>query len=1069
MTRQSPIVVSAPRLNVLAAAVSSVLAIGQALAQEAKPVPQSGAAAPAPAAAKVDGMPQAVETVVVTGFRASLESALNLKKEDLGIVDVIKAEDIAKFPDTNLAESLQRVPGVVIDRDAGEGRTITVRGLGGDFTRVRINGVEGLATTGGTDSSGGNNRTRAFDFNVFASELFSALKVRKSSSADVDEGSLGATVDLQTARPFDYKGFKASASLSGRYNDMSRETDPRGAFLVSNTFLDNKLGVLLSGAYSKRRLFEEGFSTVRWDNGTSSGGWCAPTGVANNPANSTATTCGPAAQGVARIAGNAATIQAYNDASNAANFHPRLPRYGRLTHDQDRTGLTGSIQFRPQSGTLLTLDFLYSKMEATRQEDFLQAISFSRSAAQGGKPQTSVLETQYAANGALLYGVYNGVDIRAESRFDDLKTTFNQPTLTWDQVITDTLRMNVQAGVAESKFRNPFQTTTTLDALNVNGYSIDFRGNDRLPSIRYPFDVTQSGGALTLVTVPQVTSGTQPTTIPNTTSSEIRIRPQGSTNKNELVRVNVAWEAMPDVLSVKAGIDDKKYSFDTFEFRRVNQNDTIFAPPAGTSVSSLTTLLTGFGRGLNLPAGTPTAWVIPNLPAIAAAYNIYCNCLQSGPAGGPGDFTLSSTTNGNARGNNRAVTEKDFGYWLMAEFNTEWNGIPIRGNVGVRQVRTEQTARGYQATGGGTEVTVVNEYTDTLPSANLALHLTRDFIVRVAAAKVMARPQLGNLNPGGTISTTGTLSVTAGNPLLKPFRAKTFDTSFEWYFRKNGFLGVGLFYKDIDTYIQNLRTNIPFNETGLPLSFLPANFTGSEVFQVTAPVNTKGGPLKGFEINYQQPFTFLDGWARNFGTLLNYTFVKSRIEYAVSPTSGTTITDDLLNLSPKSWNATLYYDDGTWSGRVSGAYRKSFLTRVPGQNNNDVEGKNSSTNVDASFSYRINKSFQLIFEGVNLTDEANDQFISRARNSAVVYHKTGREFMFGARKLLIPTRPGRKFPVASSGRVDRAHFFEGTAWVARHYPLSQGAQHPRPMGTSLTGGPHAANRPGGRPPSRTTS
>ena len=161
------------------------------------------------------------ERIEVTGFRASIQSALNAKRMDSGIVDVIKAEDIGKFPDTNLAESLQRIPGVVIDRDAGEGRNVTVRGLGGDFTRVRINGIEALATTGGTDSSGGNNRSRAFDFNVFASELFNSITVRKSSSADVDEGSLGATVDLQTSRPFDFKKFTATGSVSPPWRPAS--------------------------------------------------------------------------------------------------------------------------------------------------------------------------------------------------------------------------------------------------------------------------------------------------------------------------------------------------------------------------------------------------------------------------------------------------------------------------------------------------------------------------------------------------------------------------------------------------------------------------------------------------------------------------------------------------------------------------------------------------------------------------------------------------------------------------------------------------------------------------------
>lgn len=952
------------------------------------------AAAPAFAQQAASTGTQQLDTVVVTGIRASLESALNAKRNERGIVDVVKAEDIAKFPDTNLAESLQRVPGVVIDRDAGEGRNITVRGLGADFTRVRINGIEALATTGGTDSSGGANRSRGFDFNVFASELFSSLTVRKSNQADIDEGSLGATVDLQAARPLDFKRFVATGSAKAKYNDLSGETDPRVAFLLSNTWANNTLGVLVSGAYSKRRLFEEGFSTVRWDNGASSGGWCAPTGVTNNPSNSTATTCGPAAQGVPRVTGNADTIAAYNLARDAANFHPRLPRYGRLTHDQDRLGLTASAQWKPSSDTLVTLDLLYSKLDATRQEDFLQALSFSRTAGAGGKPQTSVLETAYAPNGALLYGRYNGVDIRAESRFDELTTTFTQPSLTVEHQFSDSLRASLKLGQAKSKFRNPVQTTTTLDALNVNGYAIDFRGNDRLPVISFPFDVTSATGPLQIVGVPQVASGTQPNTIPNTTASEIRIRPQGANNVNDVGQLDLAWEPTSD-FALKGGVQHKRYAFDTYEFRRVNQNDTIFAPTGGSA--ALTTQLTGFGKGMSLPAGTPTAWVIPNLNAIAAAYDIYCNCIKSGPAGGPGDFTLSSITNGNARGNNRKVVETDQGGYLMAEFSQAPFGLRIDGNVGVRYVKTEQVATGYQAAGGGTEVTTTNSYTDTLPALNLSASPTKDTRIRFAAAKAMARPQLGNLNPGGAIATTGTLTITSGNPFLKPFRAKTYDLNFEYYQGRTAFVGIGLFRKDIETYIQNLRTNVAFKDTGLPLSLLPANFTGDEIFQVTQPVNTPGGKLDGFEINVQQPLSFLPGIGRHLGVLLNYTQVKSKITYLVSPTSTSVVVDDLINMSPKSANATLYYDDGTFSARVSASKRSSFLTRVPGQNNNDVEGKNSSTNVDLSLSYKWDKNLDFTLEGVNLTNEANDQFISRARNSVVVNHVTGREYLVGMR------------------------------------------------------------------------
>ncbi len=940
---------------------------------------------------------QQLETVTVTGIRASLESALNAKRQDKGIVDVIKAEDMGKFPDTNLAESLQRIPGVVIDRDAGEGRNITVRGLGGDFARTRINGIEALATTGGTDSSGGANRTRAFDFNVFAADLFNSLTVRKSSSADVDEGSLGATIDLQTARPFDMKNFVAAVSLKSTYNDLSGKATPKASFLISNTFADNKIGVLLSGAYSKRKVYEEGFSTVRWDNGPSSGntfsGWCPPQGVtANLPTGSTATTCGPAAQGVPRLPNMPEYLAAYNAASSATNFHPRLPRYGRLTHDQERLGMTGAIQLRPADSMLITFDMLYSKLDATRQEDFLEAISFSRALSAGGKQQTSVLEAQFAPSGQMLYGKFNGVDVRAESRFDKLSTEFTQPSLTVEQDITDTLKLTLRGGRATSRFRNPIQTTTTLDAPNVDGYVFDARGDDRAPLLGYGnLNPADPNGGLKIYGVP-----VGATSIANFTPSEIRIRPNGVTNRQDVLTADLAWEIIPDALTLKGGVNYKQFKFTSYDIRRTVE--TMNTLPAGVSAGSLTTTLTGFGKGENLTAGSITSWVIPNLDAIAKAYDIYCNCLKTGPAGGPGDYTLTSITNGSARGGNRAISETDTGSWLMADFETRLGGMAVRGNLGTRYVKTAIVASGYLATGGGSPVSASREYKDWLPSANVSLNLTKDIILRAAAAKVMSRPPLQNLNPGGTLSTTGSLSYTGGNPALDPFRATTFDLSGEWYHSKNGFIGLGVFQKDIKSYVLTVGRNVPYNQTGLPMSLLPSNFTGDEIFLVSAPVNSPGGKLTGFEINVQQPFSFLPGWGKNFGVLANYTQVKSKMDYVISAAVGAaTVTEDLVNLSPRSWNLSFYYDDGTFSGRVSTSARSAFLTTIPAGNNQDVAGKNKTFNVDLSMGYQLSKQLQLTFEATNLTNQANDQFISRAMNNVVVNNYTGREFIIGGR------------------------------------------------------------------------
>src|SRR5690606_13523688 len=154
----------------------------------------------------------------------------------------INAQDIADFPDNNLAESLQRIPGVAITRSGGEGRNISVRGLGPDYTRVRVNGMESISTTGGTDATGGTNRGRGFDFNTFSSDLFSSMTVNKTAMEEIEEDTLGATVDLNSAKPFNYVGFVFSATAKPGYNDLSEETDPSAAFLVSNIFADGKIG-----------------------------------------------------------------------------------------------------------------------------------------------------------------------------------------------------------------------------------------------------------------------------------------------------------------------------------------------------------------------------------------------------------------------------------------------------------------------------------------------------------------------------------------------------------------------------------------------------------------------------------------------------------------------------------------------------------------------------------------------------------------------------------------------------------------------------------------------------------
>ncbi len=968
----------------VALSLGATLGVGTAAAQSAQPQD-----------------PTEVDEVIVTGFRASLTAGLDAKRRSANAIDVIVAEDIADFPDLNLAESIQRVPGVAIDRDAGEGRSITVRGLGSDFTRTRINGMEAQATAGGTDSSGGANRGRGFDFNVFASELFNSITVRKTAAAETEEGSLGATVDLQATRPFSNRGFTMAASVQGGYNDLAESWDPRGAFLISNTFgANDEFGALFSVAYSERNILEEGFSSVRWAPavGTgSSGGFCSPVGVApQNPGNSGAngSTAANCSTGNPRPANTPDNVTAYNTANQASVFVPRLPRYGRLTHEQERLGLTGAFQWRPAETTLFSLDLLYSQLNATRAEDFLESLSFSRNAAAGGQTQIIVREAA-VEDGMLVYGLFDNVDVRSEARYDELTTEFLQVSLTAEHDFSDRLRGRLYFGRAESDFDNPIQTTVTLDRRDTDGFSWDFRGNRNAPVIDYGFDVTS----------PAAWSWS-PTGSP-VPRSEIRIRPQGVDTLFESAQADLAYDAN-DWLTLKAGVNWKTYGSRSFEFRRTDET-VVPALPGGTSVADITNLLSGYGTGL-VPNGTATSWLRPDLDAIARLFNIYCNC-NTGVAGG--DFTLGSITVGNARGGNRYVSEEDLAFYLQADFNTELMGMPFRGNVGVRQVNTQLYAEGYSSTGGGTLVFGTHEYDDTLPSLNLVLEPAENLLVRFGVAKVMARPQINNslsganyLVPTTSLNATGpNFTATIGNVNLDPFRATTYDFGVEWYFAPESLLSFAWFYKDIDTYIQVIRQDLPYTDlTALnPSAFDPAFCSGacspSTIFALTSAVNTEGGPLKGFEISYQQPFRFLPGLFANTGVQLNYTHVESEIDYCNDALCSTFVTADLISLSPQSWNATFYYEDDKFSARISGSSREGYIQNVPGRNNNNIEGKVETFNVDAAASYQLTEQVQLTFEAINLTDEFNHQFVGDGadRQSTSVYHHTGRQYFVGAR------------------------------------------------------------------------
>lgn len=922
------------------------LSIGLALQMSVNASAQETTQAPTTGTAATPEAVDTLDTVSVTGYRASVEKALDIKRGEAGVVDAIVAEDIGKFPDLNLAESLQRIPGVVITRDAGEGRNISVRGLGPDFTRVRINGMEALTTVGSSDQSGGSNRGRGFDFNVFASDLFSQLIVRKTASAEVEEGSLGATVDLRTSRPFDFDGFTLAASTQASYGELAGKTDPRLAALISNTWADGKFGALLSVAYSDRRTLEEGTGSGRWANGTSNGGF--------------------------------SVASPFAAARSANTFHPRFPRYTLMEHDQQRLGVTAALQFKPTDRTQFSLDALYSKIDAIRDERYIEAISFSRggtgTAPTVGKPQTIVRDGVIDSSGALVYGLFDDVDIRSESRHDEWNTVFKQLNLEGEHEFTDNFKISGKIGTSSSDHENPIQTTIIMDKYNVDGYSYDYRGDLYNPVLNYGINPTDGNGW---------------------TLAEIRIRPQLVTNDFDTAQLDFNWN-ISSGFRLKGGVQAKDYEFATEEWRRATEglgpsgaspavpnfsNGTRIVPVDMTQLASL--------QGVS---GSPGTWVVPNLDAVADFFDIYSNS---------GAFTLIQRPV-----NTRGVKEEDRGAYLQGEFSTDLGPIPFSGNFGVRYVRTKQISTGVSTgTGAAVPATVSREYSDTLPSMNLVAEITPDFLIRLGAAKVMSRPGLGFLTPGVTVNVSGgARTITAGNPNLDPIRAKTVDLGFEWYFDEGAMLGLGLFYKDIESFVQNTREVRSFASSGLPASLLEGTNVGvNEDFTFLEPVNTPGGPLKGLEANYIQPFTFLPGLWSNLGVQLNYTYVESQIQY-VNQAGANTLKTDLLGLSKHSWNATVFYDGDRFSARASVTNRDDYLLQVTGTEqgfeNTGMHGQTGTTTVDASVRWKLDDQWEVSLEGINLTDEVSESWVAQSSSSQQLpldYSETGRQYLLGLR------------------------------------------------------------------------
>jgi iron complex outermembrane receptor protein len=1047
-----------------------------------------GAAATGDAAAEAAGE----EEIVITGFRGSLQNALSQKRRSNQIIDSITAEDIADFPDANLAESIQRLPGISIDRDNGEGRSITVRGLGGDFQMTRLNGADALAVAGGNQSDAGANRTRGFDFNTFASELFSSITVTKTTSAANDEGSLGAIIDLVTGRPLSFKTDRIALGAEAEWRENGNSWNPRFTGLLSKRF-GNRFGLLASIAYqeqeqqidSYRRSIGQFEYTYR--NSQHQGKTPPVFGFAQPSTAGTGPTFGSNPAAYALV--------------TPTTIIPALPSINRQELAYDRLGATLTAQWEPTDRTEIVLDGVYSRYRqdsttnslttvglnrngtnARVQQGTLRAINTANGLADRvalyprcvpsattdcggttlvpgtrdsfnprnlnpfdyynsavspgfiaspnqtafyaeliGRPNTKIREANVNAAGQADYLVLDDVDWRSSADAQFGETEFKQATLNLKQEFSDALRADATLGWSRSEFEAT-GLLAEFNAIDRDNYIFDARGDGIMPVFSPGFDVANPASW-------SLVKGL----------STIRYFNNLVNNEFKVARLNFAFDLTRE-FTIRFGGTFKQFDFDSDQGRR-NQDIEAVNPTlleAGLASTDLGQVL-GFGKGLTVSQGTPTSFFAPDLDAFRSAFGIDCNCVNQW-----GDFR--AVVDGRQR---NAVTEKDLSGFLQLDYDFELFGRPLRGDAGVRVARTRVTGEGNV---GGTDgvlglpVTANHEYTDWLPSLNMNYEVSDGFLIRFAASKTIARPQLSSLTPGTTsfasgLNATAAPAITVGNPYLSPFRATNFDLSFEKYFGRNGLIALTLFHKDLKSFPQQIATEAPLSTVfedeiynqlvdAMTSQTLRDYTLAGGVWAIRQFQDAPGGTIKGFEINVQTDFFFLPAPFDDMGVTANYTHIESKLNYLTStvlttrrdgtapPPANTFATGPFLNTSPDAFNATLYYENDTWSARVSGAWRKRYVNRFPlssgtcsvGTTTNNGGPCNSpvvadfgftenTLNIDAAFAINVTDSIKLTLEGRNLTNEPQYRTMYEDSPVTQTYASTGRIVTAGVRMI----------------------------------------------------------------------
>lgn len=841
-----------------------------------------------------------LEKIQIRGIRGSIVKSIENKRLNNAIVDAITAEDIGKFPDKNVAESLQRITGVSLTRVQGEGKRISVRGTAPSQNRTYING-QNIASADWWISSLPN---RGFNYTLLPSEIVSSLEVYKSPEADHDEGSLGGSIDIKTHSPLETKDNMFVGTAQLQYSDVSNETDPQISLFYNQINDAKDLGMLISLTRHERSLRRDGLESWGW---------------AERNYNKTA-------EGGLKLT--------KDDESDYTKIWS--PGGGGSTVFQQERELSSAmiiVQYQPNNDWNIELNNLYSVLSADNSnQNFLWQPS-----------------SVYDRDGHITdYTITN--ETLVQSNYSKVPTNNAQgiPFSTsmeaiWRKSKIETSLVHLLAEHTVDYWQMKYQIGFTKAS---GGTSKDFT-SQWSANTAFSVDLQNPKDVITQYDV-------NPLSAKEWHVTEVRQDAQNSDDSEFFLQADFEYQLdHVFIQSLKFGAKYKQHQRD---FKRLRSKNGGYNGMAGTLNWTLADFQTSFPNDYLQGIGSEQT-----LKEYAFAD---VNKLNTA-------FKSLAFIQGEEKPSTFDITESTFAAYGKINFEGEY----YRGNMGVRLVRTQQDSSAFEKSSASenediyedyTWTGITKDYTDFLPSINMVIDLNDDVLLRLAASKVMSRPEYHHLMPSTNYNVTQAQGA-GGNPDLEPFRATNFDIGVEWYFDEASLFSAAAFHKDIQSFIDIKRSQEVYENINMVIN---------------RPVNGSGGTIYGLELNLQKELFY------GFGVIANYTYVDGERKELVT---GKNI--DIPGNSKHSTNLTTYFENDWLSTRLSYNFRTEFATGV-GEEITDDYGQ-----WDVNISFLLTDSLSLVFEGINLSDEIIYTY-ERNKLAPIGVYKNGRRFYAGVRVTL---------------------------------------------------------------------